>query len=180
MSLKYAPLVLPNPDLESGEADRFQKANKSSIVIAFFVLLTVGVASLIAFSTYGSLLRFGFDNTIVNKEYNYPLKGLENLVMVAGHSVYMSTSCGGFENESSWYLEPYQRVPGQAKTFVDHIRVGVEAAGDDNKALLLFSGGETRKDAGPRSEAQTYWLVADADHWFGTPLSHLSFTQSVL
>ncbi|KAL5099892.1 hypothetical protein RYX36_004219 [Vicia faba] len=34
-------------------------------------------------------------------------------------------------------------------------------------ALLLFSGGVTGKDAGPRSEAQSYWAVADFKGWFG-------------
>lgn len=87
--------------------------------------------------------------------------------MVAGHSVYTSSSCGGVENEDSWFLESYQKHKGQAATFVAHIEEGVEVAAKDGEALLLFSGGETRKDAGPRSEAQSYWAVADSRGWFG-------------
>eukprot|EP00252_Welwitschia_mirabilis_P024343 TRINITY_DN7186_c0_g1_i1.p1 TRINITY_DN7186_c0_g1~~TRINITY_DN7186_c0_g1_i1.p1 ORF type:complete len:319 (+),score=30.41 TRINITY_DN7186_c0_g1_i1:320-1276(+) len=101
---------------------------------------------------------------------DYPLKELKNLVMVAGHSVYMGNKCGkggGDGDEGAWFLESYQRHPGQAATFVEHIKVGVEVAGRDKKALLLFSGGETRRDAGPRSEAQSYWSVADSHGWFG-------------
>ncbi|XP_057442840.1 uncharacterized protein C57A10.07 isoform X2 [Lotus japonicus] len=87
--------------------------------------------------------------------------------MVAGHSIYTSSSCGRIEKEDSWFLESYQRNPGQAATFVTHIREGVEIAAKDEAALLLFSGGETRKDAGPRSEGQSYWAVADSKGWFG-------------
>jgi hypothetical protein len=57
------------------------------------------------------------------------------------------------------------QVPGQTESFVDHIRRGVETAAADPDSLLLFSGGVTRRDAGPRSEGQTYWLVADAAQW---------------
>jgi len=98
---------------------------------------------------------------------SYPFSKLKNLVMVAGHSIYTSSSCGKFNKEESWFLESYQKHPGQAATFIDHIKEGVETAGKDDASLLLFSGGETRKDAGPRSEAQSYWLVADSNGWFG-------------
>lgn len=98
---------------------------------------------------------------------SYPFSKFRNLVMVAGHSVYTSSSCEKVDKEDSWFLESYQKHPGQAATFVDHIRKGVDITGDDQDALLLFSGGETRKDAGPRSEAQSYWTVAESKAWFG-------------
>ena len=97
---------------------------------------------------------------------------LQNLVMVAGHSVYTSGSCENPEKEGSWFLESYQKLPGQASTFLDHIKGGIEAASIDDNALLLFSGGETRKDAGPRSEAQSYWSVAESSDWFGEFISY--------
>ncbi|KAF9625074.1 hypothetical protein IFM89_017877 [Coptis chinensis] len=85
--------------------------------------------------------------------------------MVAGHSVYTSSSCGKVDKEDSWFLESYQKHPGQATTFLRHIKEGVDIASKDEEALLLFSGGETRKDAGPRSEAQSYWAVAESKDW---------------
>ncbi|BBN05443.1 hypothetical protein MPTK1_3g13130 [Marchantia polymorpha subsp. ruderalis] len=94
-------------------------------------------------------------------------RNLRNLVMVAGHAVYTSSSCSKAEGEDSWFLESYQKHPGQASTFVEHIKTGVEVAAQDEHSLLLFSGGETRKEAGPRSEAQSYWLVAESKDWFG-------------
>lgn len=37
----------------------------------------------------------------------------------------------------------------------------------DPEALLLFSGGQTRRAAGPRSEGLSYWVVAEAAGWWG-------------
>ncbi|KAH6835240.1 transmembrane protein [Perilla frutescens var. hirtella] len=98
---------------------------------------------------------------------SYPFANFRNLVMVAGHSIYTSSSCEKVDKEDAWFLESYQKHPGQAATFVTHIEKGVEIAATDDAALLLFSGGETRKDAGPRSEAQSYWTVAESKQWFG-------------
>ena len=98
---------------------------------------------------------------------SYPLSGLTNLIMVAGHSVYTSTSCGPLDANPSWFLEPYQVAPTAASSFVQHIRQGVESAAKDPSSLLLFSGGQTRRSAGPRSEAVSYWMAAEASEWFG-------------
>jgi hypothetical protein len=92
---------------------------------------------------------------------------LRNLVMVAGHSVYTNSGCGEVEGDDAWFLESYQKHEGQASTFVQHINIGVQVAAEDKNSLLLFSGGETRKEAGPRSEAQSYWGVAEYKDWFG-------------
>ncbi|GJP47492.1 hypothetical protein CLOM_g6679 [Closterium sp. NIES-68] len=97
----------------------------------------------------------------------FPFATLANLVLVAGHSVYTSASCAPLDADPSWHLEPYQLNSGAASSFVEHIRLGVTAAAEDSRALLLFSGGETRRDAGPRSEAQSYWNAAEKLSWFG-------------
>lgn len=92
---------------------------------------------------------------------------LSKLVMVAGHAIYTGRSWtpSALHEESNWVLEPFQR--GQVSTFLAHIERGVALASNDSSALLVFSGGQTRLGAGPRSEASTYWLVADALGWFG-------------
>jgi len=87
------------------------------------------------------------------------------LVLVPGHSVFTGADFRAGADEHSWLLETYQR--GQLATLVRHIREGVRIAAADNGALLLFSGGQTRPAAGPRSEAQSYWAVADAAGWWG-------------
>lgn len=135
-----------------------------------------------------------------------------HLVIVAGHSVYIGADFSDAGNNSNWYLVDYQRKPGAAQSFVEHIRLGVQvrshtcgmraccltqsssarrlqgppglsacssaptlktlstrvqATHDSEAALLVFSGGFTRTEAGARSEAGSYWQVADALGWFG-------------
>lgn len=91
---------------------------------------------------------------------------LTHLVMVAGHAVFVGVAWtpGSVADEANWVLEAYQA--GQVGTMVAHIQAGVAAAADDPAALLVFSGGQTRAAAGPRSEADTYWRVADAMGWW--------------
>lgn len=135
----------------------------------FISSLLFGLSILIVLSMYESSFRLmNYQNDELSLvSHPYPFENLHSLVMVAGHSIYTSSSCGKFDSEDSWFLVPYQNNPGQAATFVEHIKVGVEIASQDEGALLLFSGGETRRDAGPRSEAQSYWSVAEANGWFG-------------
>ncbi|MFS7912656.1 hypothetical protein Hanom_Chr02g00132481 [Helianthus anomalus] len=147
----------------------YYKLHPLMILLIFF---SFGVATLILLSVYTSHIS---TTTTTNKLNNglgglydgFPFAKLRNLVMVAGHSIYTSSSCQKVDREDSWFLESYQRNVGQAATFVAHIKEGVEVAANDEDALLLFSGGETRKDAGPRSEAQSYWMVAESKGWFG-------------
>ncbi|XP_021862572.1 uncharacterized protein C57A10.07 [Spinacia oleracea] len=149
-------------------ANRFKCYFKLHPVLVFLSILSFGVAILTILSFYENRVRLVYTyRKIDSKPEIYPLPKLKNLVMVAGHSVYTSNDYGKVDNEKSWFLESYQMHPGQAATFLAHIKQGVEVAAKDDQALLLFSGGETRKDAGPRSEAQSYWLVAESKAWFG-------------
>ncbi|KAI7748162.1 hypothetical protein M8C21_002272 [Ambrosia artemisiifolia] len=137
-------------------------------LIILLIFLSFGIATLIflSISTNNTMNNYGKFETGLKLNDGYLFGKMRNLVMVAGHSVYTSSSCGKVDEEGSWLLEPYQRNRGQAATFVAHIKEGVEAAAGDEEALLLFSGGETRKDAGPRSEAQSYGIVAESKGWF--------------
>lgn len=72
---------------------------------------------------------------------------------MAGHSVLIS---GQVENaafdESVWYLLDYQRGKGLPYAIVSHIQAGIRLALEDEKSLLIFSGGETRAQTGPDTE----------------------------
>ena len=94
-------------------------------------------------------------------------RSADHLIVVAGHAVYVGAdrSGGALDSEESWYLEDYQR--GQVATMLEHIAMGVRLAAEDNNSILLFSGGQTRARAGPRSEALSYWEAAEARGWFG-------------
>jgi hypothetical protein len=90
---------------------------------------------------------------------------LTDLVMVAGHSVCKACNLDELDLPGGWMLSPGQK--GQGKTFLEHIQEGVDVVARNPKALLVFSGGETRQPAGPRSEAQSYYNIADLANWFG-------------
>ncbi|CAK9155263.1 unnamed protein product [Ilex paraguariensis] len=148
--------------------NRIQYYSKLHPIMVFFISLSVGVTILMVLSLYESQFRMMSNYKKSDKGSDtYPFAKFRNLVMVAGHSVYTSSSCEKVDKENAWFLESYQKHPGQAATFVTHIQEGIEVAARDDEALLLFSGGETRKDAGPRSEAQSYWIVAESKGWFG-------------
>lgn len=157
------------PKMFKSLGNRLRHFFKLHPVLVFIIFLSFGITVLIFLS---SIYENHSRSTVTYKKNDldndvYPFANLKNLVMVAGHSVYTSSNCGKVDKEDSWFLESYQKNPGQAATFLSHIQEGVEAAAKDDESLLLFSGGETRKDAGPRSEAQSYWAIAESKGWFG-------------
>ncbi|XVE95655.1 hypothetical protein REPUB_Repub02eG0117300 [Reevesia pubescens] len=110
-------------------ANRLHYYYKLHPLLVFFISLVIGVTILIVLLLYEHHYRMlsnyrklddGFDN-------NYPFAKLKNLVMVAGHSVYTSSSCGNVDKEDSWFLESYQKNPGQAATFLANIKEGMRA-----------------------------------------------------
>ncbi len=86
---------------------------------------------------------------------------LQDLVLVAGHAAFKSTVTGvpnDPESDDSWVLQDFQI--GEPPFYLEHIRRGVVLAANNPVALLVFSGGRTRHESGPWSEAKTYHEVA--------------------
>ncbi len=96
---------------------------------------------------------------------NMNWKELKNLILVAGHAVYVAENFDDPISDDSWFLQSFQR--GEPPFYVEHIRSSVELAAADPYSLLVFSGGQTRVEAGPRSEAQSYWMTANHFLWWG-------------
>jgi hypothetical protein len=90
--------------------------------------------------------------------------GLSNLVIVTGHAIYLGTH-GDPSDDRDWFLQDYER--GEPSLLIEHIHAGVDIAAADPAALIVFSGGQSRRAAGPRSEALGYWLLADHFGWWG-------------
>ena len=89
----------------------------------------------------------------------------ENLVLVAAHAIYAPVrALSDPALNETWFLQDFQR--GEPPFYAEHVRRGVELAARDN-TLLVFSGGQTRIEAGPRSEADGYHLLAEAFCWWG-------------
>ena len=86
---------------------------------------------------------------------------VDHLIIVPGHSVLRVEQLNTAHfSENAWYLLPYQLQQDFAKIIYSHIVKGVEIAKSDKNSLLIFSGGQTRLDVGPTSEAASYYYVA--------------------
>ncbi|MGA7342353.1 MAG: hypothetical protein WBE72_03150 [Terracidiphilus sp.] len=92
------------------------------------------------------------------------LAQFENLVLVAGHAVYVGQDFLNPEQDRNWFLQEFQR--GEPPFYIEHIRKGIDVASKDPSSLLVFSGGQTRHEAGPRSEARSYRDLADHFRWW--------------
>lgn len=88
-----------------------------------------------------------------------------DLIVVAGHAVLLDFATP--EREASWSLLSFQR--GEVPCYLEHIECGVRQAARAADALLVFAGGQSRHEAGPRSEAEGYYWAADRLGWFGHP-----------
>jgi hypothetical protein len=111
---------------------------------------------------YSEDAEFSFD---ANK-----LRHLDHLVLVAGHAVldpHAESLARADRREDVWYLMDYQRHQDMPQVLVSHIKRGVEEASMDPGALLVFSGGQTRSQAGPHDEGSSYYRVAEHYKWWG-------------
>ncbi len=100
-------------------------------------------------------------------------------IVVAGHAVmnlqYLSTADS---NDLAWYLLPYQRNQDFPAIITSHVNRGIELLNSDSNALLLFSGGQTRRDVGPTSEAASYFYLAQHLHLLQASASSGSSTST--
>jgi hypothetical protein len=90
---------------------------------------------------------------------------VKNLIVVAGHAILRDLKHVG--EDAGWFLLDFQK--GEPKRYIGHIELAVREAAADPESLLIFSGGPTRIEAGPRTESLSYWLVAEHYKWFGHP-----------
>ncbi len=93
-----------------------------------------------------------------------PQSEVENLIVVAGHAIYIADHFDNPEADANWCLQDFQK--GEPPFYIAHIKRGVELATLDPTSLLIFSGGETRAPAGRRSEAASYLRLAEHFTWW--------------
>ncbi|KAI0256420.1 hypothetical protein BJV78DRAFT_1278911 [Lactifluus subvellereus] len=87
--------------------------------------------------------------------------GLDHLVIVPGHAIWIGARSEDAEDEDSWLLAPYQRGRGRPSIFRAHISRGSQIATEDSRALLVFSGGHTSPFSAT-SEGESYLRFARA------------------
>jgi hypothetical protein len=97
----------------------------------------------------------------------------QNLIIVAGHAPFkeaVDSVPEHSEKDDAWVLQPFQR--GEPAFYIEHIRRGCALLAEDSNALLVFSGGYTRQEAGLRwSEAATYAATARHFKWWRSDAS---------
>ncbi|KAF2706238.1 hypothetical protein K504DRAFT_335349, partial [Pleomassaria siparia CBS 279.74] len=110
------------------------------------------------------------DHVIPPRSYS----GFEHLVVVCCHAIFHpDASSPSFplqdpHREDNWYLAPFQKSTAEGKlgeheTFLSHISAGVDALTIGQSAessLLVFSGGVTKPELTPLSEARSYYHAA--------------------
>ena len=89
---------------------------------------------------------------------------LEKLIIVTCHAIYVGGDRSCADHDEYWVIRDSQK--GEPPFYIEHIQFGVGLAASSPNTLLVFSGGQTRVEAGPRSEAQGYWLLADQFAWW--------------
>lgn len=87
---------------------------------------------------------------------------LDHLIVVAGHAVLRLSKMNVADtSDAGWYLLSYQQNQGFPAIITSHIKKGLELATKYKKSMLVFSGGQTRRDVGPTSEAASYYYLAN-------------------
>lgn len=78
-----------------------------------------------------------------------------HLILVPCHSIWKGGEDLG-RNPNEWYLSSYQVEGKDHMSFIDHLLLAEESLIEDEKAILIISGGKTKAEAGPISEAESY------------------------
>ena len=91
-----------------------------------------------------------------------------DLIIVAGHAPFHESVASVPDDparDEAWVLQEFQR--GEPPLYLEHIRHGAARLRENVDALLIFSGGFTRREAGARwSEAATYHAIARHFGWW--------------
>lgn len=86
-----------------------------------------------------------------------------HLIIVCGHAIWTGGPSNGLD-ESEWIIEDWKK--GETPTYTAHIEAGLKALGQDDRAMLVFSGGPTDAST-PISEARSYANLAAANNYWG-------------
>ncbi|GAA5821038.1 hypothetical protein JCM10212_006520, partial [Sporobolomyces blumeae] len=90
---------------------------------------------------------------------------LNHLVMVPGHAIWQGCDASLSTTDDDWVLQEFQKDGNHVSTYLRHIARGAEIAVQDPRALLIFSGGQTREGA-TLTEALSYLRIAKLGNVF--------------
>ncbi|OBA20217.1 hypothetical protein METBIDRAFT_43927 [Metschnikowia bicuspidata var. bicuspidata NRRL YB-4993] len=86
----------------------------------------------------------------------------DRLIILPCHSIWKAQSIQAATGQSSdeWHLASFQIEGHDHLCFIDHIRKSFDELKRNPHALLIISGGQTKAEAGPISEALSYYQLA--------------------
>ena len=122
-------------------------------------------------------------NRLRRRQFSIPLsknnfEHSRHAVIVTGHAALRVENMHiADHSDIGWYLLDYQKNVGYPEIIKSHIEKGIELIADDPSSILLFSGGETRRDVGPISEALSYYMLANIKNWLPKSLQSRVFLE---
>ncbi|CUM65797.1 uncharacterized protein PRCAT00003445001 [Priceomyces carsonii] len=86
---------------------------------------------------------------------------MSELLILPCHSIWKGGNANGDEREE-WYLAPFQVEGYDHLSFKDHIKKSLDYLKNNSDSFLIISGGQTKQEAGPISESQSYYNLASS------------------
>eukprot|EP00759_Apiculatamorpha_spiralis_P011973 PhF_6_TR19085/c0_g1_i1/m.28069 len=91
---------------------------------------------------------------------------IRRLILVPCHATLQLVPTGDTQQEGLWLLEPHLRGGHIIDMITLHIKKALELAVEDEEALVLFSGGQTKRGS-TWSEGASYLQHAVRNNWWG-------------
>ncbi|KAI5969181.1 hypothetical protein CANMA_001848 [Candida margitis] len=86
-------------------------------------------------------------------------RDINHLIIVPCHGIYKLGQPQA--KQESWYLADFQLDGNDHLCFLEHLEQALGELKKDPQSYLIISGGETKKEAGPTSEAFSYYALID-------------------
>ncbi|KAG8710868.1 hypothetical protein FRC08_016611 [Ceratobasidium sp. 394] len=156
---------------------RSRITNLGAIIIGSILVISLVSNLRYAFLLSRATHRFTTTPALIANtvSYNQSMSDLSHLIIVAGHAIWKGGLPADYAKDSAWVLDTVQAGRGNPDAFYAHIAKGAQIALADEKSLLVFSGGQTRKPT-HLTEAQSYLSLALASNIL--PSSPLPFTRA--
>jgi hypothetical protein len=130
------------------------------ILLALWLILFVLGKNSTIFSNDTRKWELG-KQSLYDRRHSAGFAEANHLIVVACHAVVKIEALHHLLSDSSWYLLPYQKDQGLPAIVQSHIHKGTQLTHHDPHSILIFSGGQTRRDVGPTSEAASYYYVGE-------------------
>ncbi|KAG8340429.1 hypothetical protein TRVL_08742 [Trypanosoma vivax] len=135
----------------------------------YLLVFSVFMTTVVTLTQNNSMYtKMSFKATTVKRNPLY--KATQTLIIVPGHGVLNTLNASEWRKQERWCMEPHQLRDGviMPLCFASHIRRALEVLKENiESSILIFSGGQTCRWSGPRSEGLSYYLVAEETNLFG-------------